>query len=152
MLNLLQLPDDYAFSIFISNLKPDISRHVHLFYPKTLTHALNLAKQLEVLIFNTLRRPFVPYRNPQMMTPNQIITQPLSRSESFPSMNSTRNPFFQSQGQRYSNSNFPVKPVSNRPEVSNAKTGKTTTREKKEEKRRKVLCMWCGAKFVSGHR
>ena len=53
LLNLLQLLDDYTLSIFISNLKPNISRLVRLFYPKTLTHALNLAKQLEALIFNT---------------------------------------------------------------------------------------------------
>ena len=53
LLNLLQLLDDYALSIFISNLKPNISRLVRLFYPKTLTHALNLAKQLEAFIFNT---------------------------------------------------------------------------------------------------
>ena len=44
LLNLLQLLDDYALSIFISNLKPEISKHDRLFYPKTLTHALNLAK------------------------------------------------------------------------------------------------------------
>ena len=34
LLNLLQLLDDYALSIFISNLKLDISKHVRLFYPK----------------------------------------------------------------------------------------------------------------------
>ena len=43
-LNLLQLPDDYALSIFISNLKSDISKPIRLFYLKTLTHAFNLAK------------------------------------------------------------------------------------------------------------
>ena len=44
LLNLLHLPDDYVLSIFINNLKPDISRPIRSFYPKTLTHALNLAK------------------------------------------------------------------------------------------------------------
>ena len=33
LLNLLQLPDDYALSIFISNLKPELSKPVRLFYP-----------------------------------------------------------------------------------------------------------------------
>ena len=46
--NSLQLLADYALSIFISNLKLEISRTVKLFLPKTFTHALNLAKQLEV--------------------------------------------------------------------------------------------------------
>ena len=44
LLNLLQLPDDYALSIFINNLKPEISKPLRLFYPKTLTYALNLAR------------------------------------------------------------------------------------------------------------
>ena len=44
LLNLLQLLDDYALSIFISSLKPEISKPIRLFYPKTLTHALNLCK------------------------------------------------------------------------------------------------------------
>ena len=34
LLNLLQLPDDYALSIFISNLKPEISKPMRLFLPK----------------------------------------------------------------------------------------------------------------------
>ena len=42
LLNLLHLPNDYALGIFISNLKPDISRPVQFFYPKTSTHALTL--------------------------------------------------------------------------------------------------------------
>ena len=33
LVNLLQLPDDYVLSIFISNLKPELSRLVRLFYP-----------------------------------------------------------------------------------------------------------------------
>ena len=64
LLNLLHLLADYALSIFISNLKPNISSPMRLFYPKTLTHAFNLAKPLESLIFNTPRRLFVLYRNP----------------------------------------------------------------------------------------
>ena len=84
LLNLLNLPDDYALSIFIGNLKPDLSRPVRLFYPKTLTHAFNLAKQLETMIFNTPRKPFVPYRNPSSQTPNPIINQPPPRSEFVP--------------------------------------------------------------------
>ena len=44
LLNLLQLSDDFSLSIFISNLKPDLSKSMRLFYLKDLTHALNLAK------------------------------------------------------------------------------------------------------------
>ena len=44
LFNLLQLTDEYALSIFLNNLKPEISKSLRLFHPKTLTHALNLAK------------------------------------------------------------------------------------------------------------
>ena len=64
LLNLLQLSDDYALSIFISNIKPKISKPVRLFYPKTLTHAFNLSKHLESLVFNVLKKPFTStYKN-----------------------------------------------------------------------------------------
>ena len=44
LLNLLQLTDEYALNIFLNNLKPEISKPLILFHPKTLTYALNLAK------------------------------------------------------------------------------------------------------------
>ena len=55
ILNSLQLPSNYSLSIFISNLKSDIVKIVRLFAPKTLTHALNLAKQFESLSNNHVR-------------------------------------------------------------------------------------------------
>ena len=63
-LNLLQLSDDYALSIFVSNLKPDISKSIRLFNPNTLTQALNLATQIESLAYNIPMKPFVPYKQP----------------------------------------------------------------------------------------
>ena len=63
MLNLLQLSDEYALGIFISNLKPEISKPVRLFHPKTLNHALTLAKQLENMLFNVPKRTYLP-KNP----------------------------------------------------------------------------------------
>ena len=60
LLNLLHLPDDYALSIFVSNLKSDLSKSVRLFYPKDLTHALNLAKQMESAVYNLPRKSFLP--------------------------------------------------------------------------------------------
>ena len=47
ILNSVQLSDEYSLSVFINNLKPDISKTIRLFIPKTLTHALTLAKQIE---------------------------------------------------------------------------------------------------------
>ena len=68
LLNLLHLPDDYALSIFVSNLKSDLSKSVRLFYPKDLTHALNLAKQMESAVYNLPRKSFLPYKS--ITTPN----------------------------------------------------------------------------------
>ena len=65
LLNLLQLTDVDALSIFVSNLKPEISKSVRLFYLKTLTHAYNLAKQVESMLYHLPRKPFIPYKNAQ---------------------------------------------------------------------------------------
>ena len=81
LLNLVQLSDEYALSIFVSNLKPKLSKLVRLFYPQSLTHALNLAKQLKSMIFNIPRKPYIPYKNPEPVLPIQIIQQPLPRVE-----------------------------------------------------------------------
>ena len=42
--NSLQLSANYALSIFISNLRLEISKMVKLFCPKIISHAFNLAK------------------------------------------------------------------------------------------------------------
>ena len=63
LLNLLQLTDDYSLSIFVSNLKPEIAKSVRLFYLKTLTHAFNLAKQVKSMLYNLLKKSFIPYKN-----------------------------------------------------------------------------------------
>ena len=42
LFNLLKLPEDYSLSIFVSNLKPELSKAVRLFHPKSLTQTLNL--------------------------------------------------------------------------------------------------------------
>ena len=73
LLNLLQLSDEYALSIFVSNLKPELSKPLRLFFPQTLTHALNLSRQLETMIFNTPRKPYIPYKPFQPLFTGQNI-------------------------------------------------------------------------------
>ena len=63
LLNLLQLIDEYSLSVSVSNLKPEIAKSVKLFAPKSLTRALNLAKQAKAMLYNVPRKAFVPYRN-----------------------------------------------------------------------------------------
>ena len=69
LLNLLQLSNDYSLIVFVSNLKTDISKSVRLFHLKSLTQALNLVKQLQVLMYNMPRKPFIPYKPPLNQTP-----------------------------------------------------------------------------------
>ena len=71
LLNHLQLTNEYTLSIFVSNLKLEIAKSVKLFYLKFLTHAFNLAKQVESMIYNLPQKPFVPYKN-------ALVVQPLT--------------------------------------------------------------------------
>ena len=67
---LLNLSDEYSFNIFVSNLKHDISRSIRLFQPKTFIHALNLAKQMELVMYNLPHKPFTPDKNPTTQPPS----------------------------------------------------------------------------------
>ena len=75
LLNLLQLSDDYALSIFLSNLKLDIANFVRLFYLKTITYALNLAKQVEAMVYHVPRKPFIHHK-PGPITPTSSSYSP----------------------------------------------------------------------------
>ena len=85
LLNLLQLIDEYALSVFISNWKLDISRSMQLFYPKDITHAFNLAKQMEVVLYNLPKKPLIPHKP---FYPNQNTTSPAPLYSKLPSNNS----------------------------------------------------------------
>ena len=63
LLNLLHLTDEYSLSIFISNLKPEVAKSVRLFEPKTLNHAFHIAKQVESMLYNLPRKPYMAYKN-----------------------------------------------------------------------------------------
>ena len=56
LLNLLQLYEEYVFSIFLSNLKEDISRCVYS--TSLLLVALKLARQVEYILYDTSKRSF----------------------------------------------------------------------------------------------
>ena len=136
LLNILHLPDDYALIVFIGNLKPDISKPVRLFYPKILTHALNLAKQLEALVYNVPKKPYIPYRTPSTTANPYPQTQQSPKTELPPLLPTPKKPFFSSQPPRYipPNSNT-FKPYTNRPENTQFKFGKPTTREDRKSTR-----------------
>ena len=155
LLNLLQLSDEYALSVFVSNLKPEISKSVRLFYPKTINHALSLAKQMEVVLYNLPRKPFHLYKYPaptqhcpqnyqQPSIPSSkptfntnsklppLLPTPKALPTHYPNTTNTnlKTPFVKSKNQGYNN-NF--------------------TREERDERKRRGLCMWCGVKYTREH-
>ena len=158
LLNLLNLSDEYSLSIFISNLKQDISRSVRLFQPKTLTHALNLAKQMELLIYDLPRKTFTPYKSTVNQPPSyssntlQPKSQVSIKPHQLPGILPTPKPSFTS----YSNYTKPVystnqKSTYTKPESVSSKPIRSPTFEEREERRKKGLCMWCSQKFTRGH-
>lgn len=85
LLNLLSISYDNALSIFLKNLKPEISKPVRMFYPKSLSHAYQLAKQMESLIYNVPRKPYIPYKNP-VMAPHISHNNPYTSKFTLPSL------------------------------------------------------------------
>ena len=159
LLNLIQLPDDYALSIFVSNLKPELSKAVRLFHPKSLSHALNLAKQMEFSMYNFPRRPYTAYKSPtpyhspypHVQSPNR--QQPNISHHPLPGLLPTPKPPYNLYTNTLPKPSYPAttKPTYSRPEPTNPKFTRGPTREERDERKRKGLCMWCGQKFVQGH-
>ncbi|TYG74087.1 hypothetical protein ES288_D04G154700v1 [Gossypium darwinii] len=58
LLNQLNLPETYALSIFLSNLKPEIGQDLRLFKPQTLVEGYNLARQVENIMSRPMKREF----------------------------------------------------------------------------------------------
>lgn len=78
ILNQLHLPEPYALSIFISNLKMEVGQYLRLFKPQTLLEAFMLARQVEGIVsVNMVKRPppmggNAGYSKPLFPTPKPI--------------------------------------------------------------------------------
>ena len=154
LLNSLQLSPAYALRIFIINLHPNLSKTVRLFFPKTLSNAFSLAKQLESLNNIAHRRTFTPYKTPpQALSHNFNFTQNTSKSTTLPPFLPTLNiPMLSvppNATKTFANSTQKLttwsKPVQ-------TKGNKLPTKQEMDEKRKNGLCMWCEVKFTGGHR
>ena len=143
----------------MSNLKPKIAKSVRLFYPKTLTHVFNLAKQVESMIYNLPHKPFETYKNApvaqslptQTPAPKQTLNSsynplpPLLPTPKIPP-NYYTSPF----RQPYYGSNLSSpKTNTNRPEFS--RNAKMPIREERDERRKRGLYMRCGMKYIATH-
>ena len=158
---MLQLSEEYALSVFISNLKPEISKFIRLFHPTNLTYAFNLAKQVEDIVHNPPRKPFTPYTksSPTAITitsppPPSPKPPPYTNPRSLPGLLPTpKTPTLPyTTYQKPFNSNLPKPTNSNsKLDTSSPKYSQPPTREERDERRKKGLCMWCGLKFGPGH-
>ena len=137
LLNLLQLPNDYALRIFISNLKHELPKLIQLFFPQSLTYALNLSKQLEYLIFNTPRKSYIPYKNPQSLSTNQNFQQPPPKLELPLLLPIPGGTFLNPQPLRYVNTNPNLKHQNDNLDMFNSKLSKASTKEESDEGKRK---------------
>ena len=153
LLNALQLSPDYALSIFTSNLKTEVGKTIRLFFLKTITHAFNLAKQLESLNTSTLQKPYIPYKTPPPTPPNITTTNQSWKPSQLPPLLPT--PTIPPQSSSSNNPklsiNTPIKSINSATASNTSRNTSFPTRQEKEERRRKGLCMWCGAKYSSNH-
>ncbi|OMP02698.1 hypothetical protein COLO4_10893 [Corchorus olitorius] len=60
LLNLSKCSEDQALSIFLTNLKPEISRQVQVNHPRTLSQAVNYARHIEFLLANDTSQAYSP--------------------------------------------------------------------------------------------
>ncbi|OMO84036.1 Retrotransposon gag protein [Corchorus olitorius] len=139
LLNLCNCSEEQALSIFLTILKPEISRQVQVNHPHTLSQAVNYARHIEFLL-NTANNQYpsttflpisttpvthVPYKPPKKSPPVLSIpntTPMITYPKTFPSK-----------------SESPTSP-------------RIPSREERDTRRKQGLCMWCGIKFSPGHR
>ncbi|KAK8260908.1 hypothetical protein V6Z12_D13G150900 [Gossypium hirsutum] len=130
LLNQLHLPETYALSIFISNLKAKIGHYLDFFEPPTLMEAFQLARKIEVLVSNLGKG----YTSSGVSSPRALTTT------SFAS--------------RYSSS--PTRTMMGAQSNSNVSTNKGGSKvispALMAERKQKGLCFWCGVKYHTGHK
>ena len=149
LLYLLNISNEYSFSVFVSNLKADISRSVRLFQPKTHTHALNLAKQMESVMYNVPQKPFTPYKTQPTQPPSYSNNPPQAKPHTSVPPNQLPGllpiPKSFTPNKNYHKPAYPTnsKPPYTKPENPQPKPIKSPIREEKDERMRRRLCMWC---------
>ncbi|KAG8489420.1 hypothetical protein CXB51_017837 [Gossypium anomalum] len=129
LLNQLNLPETYALSIFISNLKPEIGQYLQLFKPQTLVDGYNLARQVENIVLGPVRKGLIAgsrVSSSRPLFPMFKVQQGMGSSASAGGMTSSN-----------SRQSTPSKSL---PQVE------------LEDRRKKGLCFWCGSKYSLGHK
>ncbi|KAL4335086.1 hypothetical protein GQ457_07G026120 [Hibiscus cannabinus] len=143
ILNQLHLPDDYALSIFIKNLRWEIGQYIRVFQPKDLIDAFRLASHFEQIIFSDPKKGYSSMVKPQSINLPFTPTWPsnfskLGSSSTAVKSNSGARTFSPSGRNSFPSSSTIPSPKKAFPATSNG-PGKLTAAEL-EEKKRKGLC------------
>ncbi|GMJ07956.1 hypothetical protein HRI_004464800 [Hibiscus trionum] len=155
VLNQMHLSDEYALSIFITNLKWEIGQYIKVFQPKDLLDAFRLALHFEQIVFNTVRKGYVSAPRtstvslPFTPTMPSVFSKASSSSSVLKNSSGTVTPVLSGKVFSASNSRAPS-PKRGLPPTGNG-PGRQPPADM-EERRRKGLCFWCPSKYTLGHR
>ncbi|OMO90078.1 Retrotransposon gag protein [Corchorus olitorius] len=145
LLSLNDTSDEQALSVFLTNLKPEIEQRVRLFFPKTINHAYNLAKHVETMIYNLRRKHHLPYKQFTTLSINPLNT---ANTTNTTTTNTTK------PALTYHNQNKTLPSTSapkSAPLLYNKPNTRAPSRQERDERKKRGLCMWCGAKYFPGH-
>ncbi|KAA3452986.1 Transposon Ty3-G Gag-Pol polyprotein [Gossypium australe] len=127
LLNQLCLPESYALSIFISNLKPEIGQYLRLFTPKSLVEGYKLARQVENIVCGPVKTGIVGGNGAsRFLFPNPRLSQSVGQS--------------MTMGGKVQGS------------MGSRAPSKSLSQAELEDRRKKGLCFWCGSKYSPGHK
>ncbi|XP_021974785.1 uncharacterized protein LOC110869888 [Helianthus annuus] len=132
--NLLRvtIAEEYAISLFIKGLKPELGGPVSMFDPKTMKEAYMLAKKQKVANDRVKNQYKTPFNSKP--TPSTFVANPKPLSSLKPPVNT---------------SHLPLLP--NPPANQKFNTKRLTSKEI-ETKRAKGECFWCNDKFTPAHK
>ncbi|KAD2394418.1 hypothetical protein E3N88_41395 [Mikania micrantha] len=136
LLNKVSIPEEYAISLFLEGLKPEIRCHVKLFKPTTLRDSYSLAR-LQNQAIVTMEKTKNNTTN-SSIKPTNFVSKTNYTSCSF--NNSNKLPLLPA----------PIKanPINSfKPAGNKRLSGKDF-----EDKRAKGECFWCTEKFTLGHK
>ncbi|GJU29865.1 hypothetical protein Tco_1173454 [Tanacetum coccineum] len=123
LLNMVELEEKHAISLFLGGLKSEISLQIRMFTLYTLTEAFYMAKMQEHALV-ALKSRYTP-----------LLPTPVSKSNNNVAFGGRTN-------------NVPIKPNTS----YNNPNRKRLTQKEYEEKRANNLCFYCDKKYVLGHK
>ncbi|OMO94994.1 hypothetical protein COLO4_16106 [Corchorus olitorius] len=146
ILNYLQFCPRYALMAFIHNLKTDIANMDRMFRPKSLNHALHLAKIVESNLNPSHKKNNSPYKTITSSSPTITVVATQYKNGNPHILLSPR---FSSNSSAINSKNQTTK---NSVAASSKSPSKKPTTAEIEERKRKRLCYSCRVKYVPGHK